>query len=140
MCNATKPFNHSLVKYVFSFALFTLSALASLGSAFTFAYDVEANSDGNKVYILLVNDNPATSYDAITINNVPPAIVSSASATIIPASVAAGGSDLAALEFNVASNAQLNTVGDLSITVTGSVGGRSVDVDSTVPLTVVAHA
>ena len=140
MYNATKPFNHSLVKYVFSFALFTLFALASLGSAFTFAYDVEANSDGNKVYILLVNDNPATSYDAITINNVPPAIVSSASATIIPASVAAGGSDLAALEFNVASNAQLNTVGDLSITVTGSVGGRSVDVDITVPLTVVANA
>ena len=139
MYHATKPFNHSLVKYVFSFALFTLFTLASLGSAFTLAYDVEANSAGNKVYILLVNDNPATSYDGITINNVPPAIVSSASATIIPASVAAGSSDLAALEFNVASNAQLNTVGDLSITVTGSIGDRSVNVDLTVPLTVVAN-
>ena len=140
MYNATKPFNRSLVKYLFSLVVAAIFSIASLGSAFTFAYDVEANSTGNKVYILLVNDNPATSYDAITITNLPPAIVSSASASIVPASVAAGGSDLAALEFNVASNAQLNSIGDLSITVTGSIGDRSVNVDLTVPLTVVANA
>ena len=140
MYNATKPFNRSLVKYLFSLAVAAIFSIASLGSAFTFAYDVEANSTGNKVYILLVNDNPVTSYDAITITNLPPGIVSSASASIVPASVAAGGSDLAALEFNVASNAQLNSIGDLSITVTGSIGDRSVNVDLTVPLTVVANA
>ena len=57
---------------------FALMAITSLWASFGLAYDVESNSTGNKVYILLVNDNPATSYEAITINNVPPGIVSSA--------------------------------------------------------------
>lgn len=146
MSSAINLYNHwfgkhfSLEKHLCTRALIAIVALASLGASMASAYDVEANSTGNKVYILLVNDNPATSYDTITINNVPPAIISSASATIIPASVAAGSSDLAALTFNVSSNAQLNAVGDLSITVTGSIGERSVNVDLTVPLTVVANA
>ena len=119
---------------------FALMAITSLWASFGLAYDVELNSTGNKVYILLVNDNPATSYEAITINNVPPGIVSSASASIIPASVAGGGSDLAALNFDVSTSAALNATGNLSITVTGSLDGRSVSFDIAVPLTVVSSA
>ena len=119
---------------------FMLMAITSLWASFSLAYDVESNSTGNKVYILLVNDNPATSYEAITINNVPPGIVSSASASIIPASVAGGSSDLAALTFDVSTSAALNASGNLSITVTGSLNGRSVSFDIAVPLTVVSSA
>jgi hypothetical protein len=119
---------------------FVLMAITGLWASFGLAYDVESNSTGNKVYILLVNDNPSTSYEAITINNVPPSIVSSASASIIPASVAGGGSDLAALNFDVGTSAALNATGNLSITVTGSLDGRSVSFDIAVPLTVVSSA
>lgn len=130
-------FNYLLVKHFLSFALI---AFASCWTSLSLAYDVEADSIDNKVYILLINDNPTATYQSITINNVPPAIVTSASASIIPASVAGGGSDLAALDFDVDVAALLGATGDLDITVSGSINGQSVDVELTVPLTVVLSA
>lgn len=115
-------------------------ALGWLWSAGALAYDVEADSVDNKVYILLINDNPVDSYDTITINNVPPGIVSAASASIIPASVAGGSSDLAAINFTVSALAVLGDTGDLYATVSGTIAGQHVDVELTVPLTVVANA
>ncbi|MGB5326074.1 MAG: hypothetical protein WBN40_11715, partial [Pseudomonadales bacterium] len=103
-------------------------------------FDVEANSIDNEIYILLINDNPATSYESISIDNVPPGLVSSASASIVPASVAAGGSDLAAVNFSVDAAAALGATGNLSLTVSGTVGGQAVDVELTVPLEVVSSA
>ena len=132
-----KLFNYLLVKH---FLRFSLIAFASCWTVLSLAYDVEADSIDNKVYILLINDNPTATYQSITINNMPPAIVTSASASIIPASVAGGGSDLAALDFDVDVAAQLGATGDLDITVSGSINGQSVDVELTVPLTVVLSA
>lgn len=128
--------NYLLVK---NFLTFALLAFTSCWAPLSFAYDVEADSIGNKVYILLINDNPTASYDSIAINYLPPGIVTSASASIIPASVAAGGSDLAALDFDIDPSAVLGASGNLDITVIGSINGQSVNVELSVPLLVVTN-
>ena len=112
----------------------------ALGAAVnTHAYDVEADSVDNTVYILLRNLNEGDSYDSISVTNIAPGIVSAATANIIPASVNASGSDIVSLDFTVAAGAYLGASGDLEITVSGSVAGQAVEVVTTVPLTVVAN-
>ena len=123
----------SLITSLFSLCL-------ALGvSVNAYAYDVEADSVDNTVCILLRNLNEGDSYDAISVNNVAPGIVSSASANIIPASVTASGSDIVSLDFTVAAGASLGATGELEITVSGTVAGQAVDVVTTVPLEVVAN-
>lgn len=124
--------SRSLVTIIVSFCL-------SIGlGANAHAYDVEADSANNSVYILLRNLNTGDDYDSISVTNTAPGIVSAASATIIPASIAASSSDIAAVEFTIAPGASLGDSGDLTITVSGTVAGQSVDVDILVPLEVVA--
>ncbi|MGB1191780.1 MAG: discoidin domain-containing protein, partial [Pseudomonadales bacterium] len=122
--------------FITAFLSFCLTIGASVN---VHAYDVEADSVNNSIYILLRNLNPDDAYDSISVTNAAPGIVSAASATIIPASVAANGSDIAAVEFTVAAGASLGDTGELAITVTGTVAGQSVDVDIMVPLEVVAN-
>lgn len=123
----------SVITALFSFCL-VLGA-----SVNTHAYDVEADSVNNSIYILLRNLNSDDAYDSISVTNTAPGIVSAASATIIPASVAASGSDIAAVEFTVAAGATIGATGNLAITVSGTVAGQDVDVDIMVPLEVVAN-
>ncbi|MBT8140217.1 MAG: hypothetical protein KJP25_10645 [Gammaproteobacteria bacterium] len=104
------------------------------------AYDVEANTTGNKVYMLLLNDNPGAVYHSISIADNAPVFVSSTTASIVPGSVAGGGSDLAALEFNIAAGASNGASGDLTVTVSGLAAGAPIDVVFTVPLEVVSSA
>jgi hypothetical protein len=70
---------------------------------------------------VLLWNHASASYDSISIDEALPAFVSQAKASIIPASVPANGSDLAAIEFNVAAGAALGSTGDLTITVLGRV-------------------
>ncbi len=63
------------------------------------AYEVEADSTANTVYLLLNNTNPAASFDSVTVGENSPAFVSASSVSIVPATVPANGSELAALEF-----------------------------------------
>jgi hypothetical protein len=116
--------------------IFTLLAVPAERAA---SYDVEADSAANTVFVLLWN-HASASYDSISIDGALPAFVSQGTASIIPASVPANGSDLAAIEFNVAPGAALGSTGDLTITVLGSVSGQPIDVVLTVPLEVVASA
>ena len=97
------------------FCLLLMLCLPSIAQA----YEVEADSLGNQVFILLTNGNPAASFDTITVSNNAPGMVSSATASIIPTSVAINSSDLAALDFDIASSAALGTSGDLIVTVSG---------------------
>jgi hypothetical protein len=122
----------------FSHALAMLTFLA-VPAERAASYDVEADSAANTVFVLLWN-HASASYDSISIDGALPAFVSQATASIIPASVPANGSDLAAIEFDVAPGAALGSTGDLTITVLGSVSGQPIDVVLTVPLEVVASA
>lgn len=122
----------------FSHALVILTLLA-VPAGRAASYDVEADSAANTVFVLLWN-HASASYDSISIDEALPAFVSQATASIIPASVPANGSDLAAIEFDVAAGAALGSTGDLTITVSGSVSGQPIDVVLTVPLEVVASA
>jgi len=122
----------------FSHALVILAFLA-VPAERAASYDVEADSAANTVFVLLWN-HASASYDSISIDEALPAFVSQATASIIPASVPANGSDLAAIEFDVAAGAALGSTGDLTITVLGSVSGQPIDVVLTVPLEVVASA
>jgi len=111
----------------------TLPSLAS-------AYDVEADSSSNSVFVLLRNLDPSADFLSISVGDDLPSFVTSASAVIVPASVAAGESDLAAVEFDVSAGAPLGQTGDLEVTISGVADGRSTDIILTVPLKVVATA
>jgi hypothetical protein len=73
---------------------------------------------------VLLWNHASASYDSISIDEALPAFVSQATASIIPASVPANGSDLAAIEFDVPAGAALGSTGDLKISASGSVSGR----------------
>ncbi|NRA00530.1 MAG: hypothetical protein HRU01_28925 [Myxococcales bacterium] len=104
------------------------------------AYDVEADSAANTVFILLWNDNPSASFDSISISDDLPAFVSQATPSIVPASVPASGSDLAAVDFDVSAGATIGSLGDLELTVSGTASGQPIQLVLTVPLEVVADA
>lgn len=120
----------------FLIGLLTLCCIVTSGTVA--AYNVEADSIDNTVYLLLRNLNSNDSYDSVSVSNNAPGIVTNATANIIPASVAAAGSDLLTLNFTVPAGVTLGATGDLLITVSGTVSGQTVDVDVTVPLTVVS--
>jgi hypothetical protein len=122
--------------FLHTLAMLTFLAVPAERAA---SYDVEADSAANTVFVLLWN-HASASYDSISIDEALPAFVSQATASIIPASVPANGSDLAAIEFDVPAGAALGSTGDLKITVLGSVSGQPIDVVLTVPLEVVASA
>ena len=104
------------------------------------AYDVEVDSLSNQVFVLLRNLNPTADFLSVSMGDNLPSFVPVATATIIPASVPASGSDLAAVDFDVSASALLGEMGDLTIIVSGIEDGKHVDVRLTVPLEVVATA
>jgi hypothetical protein len=104
------------------------------------AYDVESDSTTNAVYVLLRNLNPSVDFVSITVGDALPAFVPVASATLVPASVAAGESDLAAIEFDVSAAATLGQTGDIQVTLGGLQNGTPTDVILRIPLEVVASA
>ncbi|MCH2170706.1 hypothetical protein MK489_07965 [Myxococcota bacterium] len=97
------------------------------------AYEVEPDSTGNAIYILLWNAHPCADFESIHISDGLPAFVSVATASILPASVPAATSDLAAVEFDVGSSASLGAMGSITLTVSGSSAGQPVDVILEVP-------
>ena len=120
--------------------LFTAVALLLATPAVVNAYDVEADSSTNILYILLRNLNTTASFDSISVADDLPAFVTTATASIVPASVAASSSDLAAVEFDVAAGALLGATGDITVTLAGTASGQPVDILLDVPLVVVADA
>ena len=117
--------------------MFTLLAVPAGRAA---AYQVEADTTANTVFVLLWNHNASAAYESISIDEALPGFVSQATASIVPATVPASGSDLAAIEFDVAAGAVLGSTGDLTITVSGTASSQPIDVVLTVPLEVVASA
>ena len=122
-------------------------SLAGLAASFlmgcvthALAYDVETDSTGNAVYMLLLNENPGAVFHSITLGDSSPGFVTAATATIVPETVLGGGSDLAALEFDVIPGATIGSTGDLVLTVSGLAAGTPISVVFTVPLEVVASA
>ncbi|MEE2702538.1 MAG: thrombospondin type 3 repeat-containing protein [Myxococcota bacterium] len=104
------------------------------------AYPVEADSATNTVFVLLRNLHPTAVFESISITETPPGFVSQVAASIIPGTIPGGGSDLAAIEFDVAAGAVLGSTGDLTLTVSGSASGQAIDVVLLVPLEVAAAA
>ena len=104
------------------------------------AYDVEQGSTGNQVFILLMNENPSASFESISLSSNALGMVNTAVASIVPSSVAIGGSALAAIDFDISSYAPVGSEDDLVITASGLAGGQPVDVVVTIPLTMVSSA
>jgi hypothetical protein len=104
------------------------------------AYDVETDSTSNKIFVLLRNLHPSAAFESIAISHDLPAFVSQANASIVPASVPATGSDLAAIDFDIDAGATVGSIGELTVTITGSASGQSIDIILIVPLEVVATA
>ena len=115
-------------------------ALTALFSASAGAYEVEADSVGNTIYVLLLNEQPSASFDSVSISENLPGFVPTASASIVPASIPAQGSDLAAVDFDVAAAVALGSTGDLTLTVSGTASGQPIELILSVPLTVVETA
>ncbi len=125
--------------HVFTFVLLAI-AVSMTPSSVASAYDVEADSTSNTVFVLLRNMDLSADFLSISVGDDLPSFVPSASAVIVPASVAARESDLAAIEFDVSAGALLGEMGDLEVTISGVADGRSIDIILTVPLEVVATA
>ncbi len=120
-------------------ALLSGLALVALLVGPAAAYEVESDSAGNSIYVLLINENPSASFDSVSVSEDLPGFVSSATASIVPASVPAQGSDLALVDFDVGAVA-LGSTGDLTLTVSGNAAGQPIELVLTVPLMVVAVA
>ena len=108
-------------------------------SVAAYAYDVEADSQNNTIYILLSNSN-SSSYNAVSLSHSSPAIISSVSIELLPDSILANSSDLLAVNIDIPNGISLGAVGELDLTISGEVNGLSVDIDIVVPLAVVASA
>lgn len=104
------------------------------------AYQVEADSVGNSIYVLLRNMHPTAVFSSVSLGSGIPSFVPQATASIVPSSVPASGSALAALTFDVAAGTPLGSTGDLELTVSGTASGKPVAVVLLVPLSVVATA
>jgi hypothetical protein len=104
------------------------------------AYDVESDSAGNQIFALLRNLHPTAAFDSISISEDLPAFVSQANASIVPPSIPAAGSDLAAIDFDVTPGAALGSVGNLTVTVLGVASGQPIAIILPVPLEVVLTA
>ncbi|MCH1487385.1 MAG: hypothetical protein L7S59_00265, partial [Pseudomonadales bacterium] len=97
-----------------------MAALVLWGWAFNAqAYDVEQGSIGNQVFILLMNENPSASFESISLSSDATGMVDTAVASIVPSSVAIGGSALAAIDFDISQYAPVGTQDDLVITASG---------------------
>ena len=121
-------------------ALLTTSVLLLVSPSAASAYDVEADSSTNIIYILLRNLNTTASFDSISVADDLPSFVTTATASIVPASVPVSSSDLAAVEFDVSAAALLGETGDIRVTLAGTASGQPVDILLDVPLVVVADA
>ena len=104
------------------------------------AYEVESDSAGNAVYLLLNNTNSAASFDAVSLSENSPAFVTTTSTTIAPSTIAPQTSELAALEFYIAPGTAVGTTGNMVITVSGTVNGQAHEVYVPVALEVVTLA
>ena len=125
---------------------FNLSALAGFLISFCivyikplYAYDVEITSQDNTIYVLLVNDNPGAVFHSISMAETLPSFVSSAEVTLVPDTVLGGGSNLAAVKFDVFF-ASVGTTGDLVLNVSGIAAGAAINFDVIVPLEIVPSA
>jgi hypothetical protein len=88
----------------------------------------------------LRNLSPTADFQSITIDDDLPNFVQGATVSIIPASVAADGSALAAIDFQVSSSALVGEVGSLTLTISGVRSAEPIDIVLTVPLEVTAAA
>lgn len=122
------------LSYVLSFLLCSV-----FSSVAAYAYDVEADSQNNAIYILLSNSN-SSSFNAVSLSHSSPAIMSSLSVEVLPNSILANSSDLIAVKIDIPSGVSLGAVGELDLTISGEVNGLAVDIDIAVPLAVVASA
>ncbi len=116
--------------------LTVLSLVALFCASLAHAYDVERGSN-NTLYLLLLNDNPGAVYHEISIGDSKPGFVLASTATIVPAQINGGSSDLAVVDFDVSPLWILGDTGNLEVTVSGLAAGNPINVVFNVPLTVV---
>ena len=98
--------------------------LLSVAADHARAYDVEPDSSGNRLYVLLWHGNLVASLDSIDIVVVMPAFTSPATAIYIPPSVPANSGLLAGFSFDV-SQVATGISGDALVTLTGTVAGAA---------------
>lgn len=118
-------------------SLFVTGWLSLSVSSTSQAYDVEANSFDNTIYLLLKNPTSNAPFSSIDLSIQSPPFINAASATFIPSSIDSNRSDLLALTFDVYNDIALASNGNMVITVNGIISGQWVSFPVTVPLTVV---
>lgn len=124
--------------FVTAISALIISALLSFSA---FAYDVESDSTGNVIYVLLDNQNAGAVYHSISISvSSAPAFINGVSASLIPETVPGQAMRLAAVDFNVNSNAVVGQSGDLVLQIGAVAAGNSVSTSMVVPLEVAASA
>ena len=105
------------------------------------AFSVTADSQGNRVYLIIWHRDVNFPLEAISIQiTSSPAELSSVSPNHTPATIPPNSGRVGGLEFDVALGAVLGNLSDLVVTVQGTVDGKVVMVPINVPLQVSASA
>ncbi len=104
------------------------------------AYEIEANSTDNSIYVLLNNPEGNSTFSSISLTIQSPSFISSASASFIPSAINSNRSDVLSLNFDVYNNVSLGDSSDMTINISGIVAGQLVSFSVTIPLTVVSNS
>ena len=118
-----------------------LALLVALPIGSARAFQVSDDSVENRLYIIISQRDVNFPLDSVSIQIVDaPSEISTPAPVYIPSSVPAASGRIAGLSFDVPPGTPLGVVNDLIIKVGGTVSGASVNVESIVPLEVVASA
>ena len=112
------------------------SALLLLAATFPGLFAVEAASSSNQLQIVLSNQSLSADLEDITIDATGPAFTTDIREVSVPVSVPPNGSDMAVIEFDIAPGTPTDTVGEISLTIGGSVNGFATGASLALPISV----
>ena len=112
------------------------SALLLLAATFPGVFAVEAASSSNSLQVVLSNQSLSADLEDIALAATGPAFATDIREVSVPTSVPPNGSDVAVIEFDIAPGTPTDTVGEISLTITGSVNGFATGASLAIPISV----
>lgn len=121
-----------------TFAL--VAAGAALATPSAVAFDVEPDSLGNRLYVVVWNRDSSASLEAVQVSVGAASFTTTPTPVSVPTSVPPDEGRLAGFDFDVLPSASIGQNDSLSISITGTLQGVARAVDDAVALDVVATA
>lgn len=121
-------------------AIILICALLGAAPMVANANPIEADSQGNRLYVLLAHRNLHSSLDGVSVTVAMPSFTSPGTSLHTPTSVPSDSARLAAFSFDVDPGVPLGTAGEALVSISGTVAGTPVGTIFSVPLSVASNA